>query len=97
MPCGCHQNKSALTQGDLSRGAGGYLSTYYGDDGVRYSGPEETTTVYCVGRQTTHERMFTDFVEASAYSQQVRKTLIHQDAANFPNEAMTVLFQTVDA
>jgi hypothetical protein len=96
VACGCQKNRKRESQGDLLRGAGGYLEMRYGDDGIAYGGDRAEEQVIIVGRRTEEERVFTkdQLAEASAYAREVRKTLISQPASVLPRAAMLSLFRS---
>lgn len=83
------------SQTDLARGAGGYLSLRFGDDGQVYSGAHAAEQVFVVGKGTEHERAFRqdDLQGASQWARKYRLALITQTAGALPNQAMRELYQ----
>ena len=93
MPCGC-KKKSLGTQGELNRGANGYLALHYHDNGAPYGGPGQDDSVIVVGRLTPDERIFAkdDLKVASDWAGETMRPLIIQPASNLPSEAMELFF-----
>lgn len=87
------------SQTDLARGAGGYLSLRFGDDGKVYSGAHADEQVFVVGKGTEHERSFaqSDLQGASNHARRWRLALITQSAGALPNRAMRDLFEEPEA